>query len=112
MVVGGRGELEPGQVADAASLAAVADGAIVSRKLVEAEGGRVVLFAFDEGQALSEHTTPYEALVHVLEGVLDVTIAGKGHRVAAGGVIRMPGGVPHALVCREPARMMLVMLAR
>jgi quercetin dioxygenase-like cupin family protein len=100
---------DPARLAD---LVAVADGAIVSRTLVAEAGGRIVLFAFDTGQALTEHTTPFEAVVQVLDGALAVTVGGERHAVRAGEVIRMPGGVPHALQAGEPTRMLLVMLAR
>lgn len=83
---------------------------IASRILLKAGGGNLTLFAFDEGQGLTEHTSPFEALVIVLEGVLALTIGGASLTAPAGTIVRMPGGVPHALDAQTPVRMLLVML--
>ena len=83
---------------------------IASRVLARTGGGNVTLFAFDAGQGLEEHTSPFDALVLVLEGALDLTIGGARVRAVPGSIVRMPGGVPHALDAPEPARMLLVML--
>jgi quercetin dioxygenase-like cupin family protein len=91
-------------------LAAVAPGAIVSRTLVRSGGGTVTLFAFDEGQSLSEHTTPFDALVHVVDGALELTIGGEAVHAAAGQIVLMPANVPHGLAAVRPSRMLLVML--
>ena len=73
-------------------------------------GGNLTLFAFDAGQGLTEHTSPFEALVMVLDGVLDLTIGGAPVRAAPGTIVRMPAGVPHAVEAPGAARMLLVML--
>jgi quercetin dioxygenase-like cupin family protein len=91
-------------------LVAYQKGAIVSRTLVEKEAGTVTLFAFDEGQALSEHTAPFDALVQVTDGTAEVRIAGVPHRVGAGAMIVMPAGRPHALKALTPFKMMLTMI--
>ena len=83
---------------------------IASRVLARTAGGNVTLFAFDAGQGLEEHTSPFDALVLVVEGALALTIGGQAVRATPGTVVRMPGGVPHALEAPEPARMLLVML--
>ena len=83
---------------------------IASRVLARTGGGNVTLFAFDAGQGLEEHTSPFDALVLVLEGVLALTIGGTAVLATPGTIVRMPGGVPHALEAPEPARMLLVML--
>ena len=83
---------------------------IASRVLARTGGGNVTLFAFDAGQGLEEHTSPFDALVLVLEGALALTIGGQDVRATPGTVVRMPGGVSHALHAPEPARMLLVML--
>lgn len=88
----------------------VAPGAIVSRVLAKSAGGNVTLFAFDRGQGLSEHTAPFDALVQVVDGTLDLTIGGQGVRVRAGEIVRMPANVPHALHADEASRMVLTML--
>lgn len=83
---------------------------IASRILAKAAGGNVTLFAFDAGQGLTEHTSPFDALVIVLAGTLTLTIGGAAVRAIPGTVVRMPGGVAHALDADEPVRMLLVML--
>jgi quercetin dioxygenase-like cupin family protein len=83
---------------------------IASRVLAKTGGGNVTLFAFDGGQGLEEHTSPFDALVLVLEGSLDLTVGGTRVAATPGSVVRMPGGVPHALDAREAARMLLIML--
>ncbi len=83
---------------------------IASRVLAKSGGGNVTLFAFDAGQELSEHTSPYDALVIVLEGTMALTIGGAPVRATPGVIVRMPAGVPHALEATEAARMLLIML--
>jgi len=83
---------------------------IASRVLARTDGGNVTLFAFDAGQGLEEHTSPFDALVMVLEGALALTIGGAPVRATPGTIVRMPGNVPHALDAAEPTRMLLVML--
>ena len=85
-------------------------GGIASRVLARTTGGNVTLFAFDAGQGLEEHTSPFDALVLVQEGSLTLTIGGEKVRATPGTVVKMPGGVPHALEAPEPVRMLLVML--
>ncbi len=86
------------------------EGSVVSRTIIERETGTVTLFAFGEGQGLSEHTTPYDALVHVLEGAGQITIGGAEHTVEAGEMLIMPADIPHALHADEPFKMLLVMI--
>lgn len=102
--------LTPSEVIATAALVTPAPGGIVSRELMRTDGGTVTAFAFDEGEGLSEHTAPFDALVQVLTGRLNITIAGDSHEVAAGNVVLMPADVPHALTAPEPATMLLVML--
>ncbi len=94
----------------AANLVAIAENSIVSRVLARSEGGSVTLFAFDRGQALSEHTAPFDALVQVLTGALTVTIGGQEVELHSGELVRMPAGVPHSVRAPEPCRMLLTML--
>lgn len=91
-------------------LITIADGAIVSRVLASAGGGNVTLFAFDGGQGLSEHTAPFDALVQVIDGSLELTIGGEEISASSGEVVLMPADVPHSLQAPEPARMVLTML--
>ena len=92
------------------SLITPTEQGIASRVLGKTSGGNMTLFAFDQGQGLTEHTSPFDAFVLVLEGVLDLTIGGSAVRATAGSIVRMPAGVPHALDAPEAARMLLVML--
>ena len=85
-------------------------GAVVSRTLIQARVGTLTLFAFDEGQGLSEHSTPFDALVQVLEGSAEITIGGKAVRVMAGQALLMPADIPHALHAPEPYKMLLTMI--
>jgi quercetin dioxygenase-like cupin family protein len=87
----------------------VAQG-IASRVLAKAAGGTVTLFAFDEGQGLSEHTTPFDALVLVLEGELRLAVGGVPVVAGTGTVVRLPAGVPHAVEAGVASRMLLLML--
>lgn len=101
---------ELGEVLALASLVDYQDEAIVSRILIKKAAGSVTLFAFDEGQDLSEHTVPHDALVHVLDGEARITIADTSHRVTAGEMIIMPANRPHAVMASHRFKMMLVML--
>jgi quercetin dioxygenase-like cupin family protein len=85
-------------------------GAIVSKTLVEEQAGTVTLFAFDEGQALSEHTAPFDALVQVTDGQAEVRIAGVPFQVGAGEMLVMPANKPHALKALTPFKMMLTLI--
>jgi len=86
------------------------EGAIVSRTIIDKEAGTVTLFAFDEGQGLSEHTAPYDAMVHVLEGDARVTVSGKGILVKQGEMTIMPANKPHALSAVTRFKMLLTMV--
>jgi len=92
------------------SLVEVQPGAVVSREVISKPQGTVSIFAFDEGEGLSEHTAPFDALVHALEGRVEVMIGGKPHEVAEGQMIIMPANVPHALKALTPFKMMLVLV--
>ena len=98
------------KVACAADLVDYQSDAIVSREVLKQKTGSVTLFAFDAGQGLSEHTAPFDALVQVLDGEAEITIAGKHHRVRASELILMPAGQPHALKANQRFKMMLTMI--
>ena len=85
-------------------------GAVVSRQITKAEAGNVTLFAFDLGQELSEHTAPYDALVHVLNGEAEIRISGKPFMLKAGDAIIMPANDPHALKAITKFKMLLTMI--
>ena len=85
-------------------------GSIVSRMLLKKPSGTVTAFAFDEGEGLSEHTTPYEAFIILLDGQAEVTIAGAAHTVKTGEMILLPAGIPHAVKALSRFKMLLVMI--
>lgn len=86
------------------------DGAVVSREIIKKPTGNVSLFAFDEGEGLTEHTSPFDALAHILEGVAEITISGQPHQVQTGEMILMPANQPHALKALKRYKMMLIMI--
>ncbi len=86
------------------------DRAIVSRVLLKKPSGNVTLFAFDAGEELSEHTCPFEALLHVLEGAAEVAIGGERLALSAGQTVVLPADVPHAVRAPERFRMLLTII--
>jgi len=86
------------------------DGSVVSKEIIKKQTGTVTLFAFDQDQGLSEHTAPFDALVCVLDGEVEIVIAGEPHLLKEGDMIIMPGGKPHALKALKRFKMMLVMI--
>ena len=107
---GTTGGLAGGQKAAVVEMVAYQPGAVVSREVMRSSRGTVTVFAFAAGQGLSEHTTPYDALAHVLDGEAEITIDGTPQRVRAGEILRMPGGHPHALLAVAPFKMLLTMI--
>ncbi len=99
-----------GQVVDLAGLIDYQADAVVSRTLMKKATGTVTLFAFDAGQELSEHTAPFDAMVQVLDGQVEVTISGQPMRLTAGQMVIMPANDPHALKAIDPFKMLLVMI--
>ena len=83
---------------------------IVSKVVIKKQTGNVTLFAFDKGQELSEHTAPFDALVHVFEGQGNIILNGKSNITKSGEMIIMPANIPHALKAVERFKMMLVMI--
>ena len=97
-------------VHELAGLVDYQDGAVVSRVVLKGAGANVTAFAFDAGQELSEHTVPHDALVVVVDGEARIAVSGTEHTVAAGQVLRMPGGEPHAVRAARRFKMLLVLL--
>jgi quercetin dioxygenase-like cupin family protein len=91
-------------------LLAYQESAIVSRTLIDKKAGTVTLFAFDEGQGLSEHTAPYDAMVQVLDGEVEISIEGKPFHLKEGEMIVMPANKPHALRALTSFKMLLTMV--
>jgi quercetin dioxygenase-like cupin family protein len=86
------------------------DGAVVSRTLINRAAGTVTLFAFDEGQGLSEHTAPFDALAHLLQGSAEIVVAGKPLLTNAGEAVLMPANQPHSLKAMTKFKMLLTMI--
>jgi quercetin dioxygenase-like cupin family protein len=103
-------DMEAGKVINVKGLVEYQAGSVVSREIIRQKTGTVTLFAFDKGQGLSEHTAPFDAFVHVLDGEAEISIAGKPHLLKAGEMIIMPAGQPHALKAAERFKMLLVMI--
>ena len=99
-----------GQVTKLVDLINYQKGSVVSRTIIDKKEGTITLFAFDEGQGLSEHTAPFDALVFILDGNAEVTIAGKPHDVNEGEMLIMPANKPHALKAMRKFKMLLVMI--
>lgn len=99
-----------GRVIDLAGLVDYHADSIVSREVLKKDTGTVTLFAFAQGQGLSEHTAPFDALVHILDGAAEVTISAKNYRLKSGEMIIMPANEPHAVTAREKFKMVLIMI--
>ena len=93
-----------------ADLIGYQEGSVVSRTIIDKDAGTVTLFAFDEGQGLSEHTAPFDALVYSLEGEVEITISGKKFPLTKGEMIIMPANKPHALKATKRFKMLLTMI--
>jgi quercetin dioxygenase-like cupin family protein len=98
------------QILDPKELVQYQDGSVVSRALVQKKTGSITLFAFDQGQGLSEHTAPYDATVQILDGEADITIGGDPFHLKTGESIIMPANIPHALDAKQRFKMMLIMI--
>ena len=85
-------------------------GSVVSRTLIKKATGTLTLFAFDQGEGLSEHSTPHDAVVEVLDGTVEITIGGLPHQVSAGEALLLPASIPHALSAVTPFKMLLIMI--
>jgi quercetin dioxygenase-like cupin family protein len=99
----------PGVVAQS-ELVEYQSGAVVSRTLVKKTAGTVTAFAFDAGEGLSEHTAPFDALVLMVEGESEISIAGTPYRLTAGHLLRLPAGQRHAVRAVTPFKMILIMI--
>mgnify|MGYP001481478755 CR=1 FL=1 len=99
--------VRPARVVD---LVGYQDGAVVSREVLRKNTGTVTVFAFDEGQGLSEHTAPFDALAHMLEGELEIAISGVPRRLKEGEMVIMPAHEPHSLKAIAKSKMLLTMI--
>jgi quercetin dioxygenase-like cupin family protein len=102
--------LPPAQPVRLATLLDYAPGAVVSRVLAKTSGGSVTLFSFEAGQELSEHTAPFDALVEVLDGEVELVIGGAPVLARVGETVLMPADVPHSVKARTRFKMLLTMV--
>ena len=85
-------------------------GSIVSQQITKNDAGNITLFAFDEGQQLSEHTAPFDAVVQIIEGKAEIHLGGVGYHLKEGEMLVMPANVPHALYATAQFKMLLTMI--
>jgi quercetin dioxygenase-like cupin family protein len=102
--------LPPAEPVELATLVAYQKGGVVSRTLVKKNAGTLTVFAFDQGQALSEHTAPFDAIVQVLDGEAELVIGGKPVPAKTGQTVLMPANVPHAVNAITRFKMLLIMV--
>ena len=103
-------ETKKAEILNIGDLATYQENAVVSSQVLRAETGNVTLFAFDKGQELSEHSTPFDALVQILDGNAEIIISGKSFEMVAGQSIILPADEPHAVVATEKFKMLLTMI--
>ena len=103
-------ELPAAEVVRPLELVSYQEGAVVSRTLLNRKAGTLTLFAFDAAQSLSEHTAPFDAVAHVLEGEAEIVIAGRPQKVSAGEIVLMPAHQPHAVNALKKFKMLLSMI--
>ena len=99
-----------GEVKNLNGLIDYQEGSVVSKEVIKKDTGTVTIFAFDQGQGLSEHTAPFDALVYLIDGEAEITISGKPHLLSAGEMIIMPANDPHALKAIKKYKMLLIMI--
>jgi quercetin dioxygenase-like cupin family protein len=107
---GRRGGLAPAQKQELSSLVSYQPGSVISRTIIDYKTGTVTLFAFDEGEGLSEHTAAFDALLYILEGKAAITIAGERNDLGEGEAIILPSGKPHSVKATTRFKMLLTMI--
>lgn len=105
-------EFEKGKKFSYNNSIAYADKAVVSKHILKTETGNISLFAFDQGEGLSEHTAPFDAVVYIVDGKADILINGESNLLEAGETIIMPANIPHALSAIEKFKMVLTMIKK
>jgi quercetin dioxygenase-like cupin family protein len=103
-------EIGKGKPFDLTNSVTYGTGSVVSKTLLKKDSGNITLFSFDKGQGLSEHTAPFDAVVHILDGQAEITIGGEPWTVSAGQMLIMPAELPHALHATERFKMLLIMI--
>jgi quercetin dioxygenase-like cupin family protein len=86
------------------------DGTIVSKQIIKKPNGNITLFAFDKDESLTEHTSPFEAVVYIVDGEMEIKIGGNPHTVEAGEIIVLPANIPHGLIAVKKSKMLLTMI--
>ena len=107
---GRRGGIEPAKKQSLAALISYEPGSVVSRTIIDRGAGTVTLFAFDEGEGLSEHTAAYDALLYLLEGEAVVAVSGVANQMRSGEAIVLPAGKPHSVRATSSFKMLLTMI--
>jgi len=105
-----RGGVEPAKKQSLAGLVSYEPGSVVSRTIIDRGAGTVTLFAFDEGEGLSEHTAAYDALLYILKGEALVTVSGVSNELKVGEAIVLPAGKPHSVRATARFKMLLTMI--
>ena len=103
-------KFEKGRVFDVAHMIDYAEGGVVSKELIHNDAGSVTLFSFDAGQQLSEHTAPFDALLQVVEGEMELSVEGKVNVVKAGEAVVIPNGARHSVSAAKPFKMIITMI--
>jgi len=106
----GSNEFEKGKAFSFNDSVDYSEGGIVSKTVLKKETGNISLFSFDKGEALSEHTAPFDAIIHVVDGKGEIIIGGKSNILEAGQTIIMPANIPHAVYATEKFKMLLTMI--
>jgi len=101
---------QKGTVLDLKSLVDYSDGGVISKQVLKNDAGNITLFSFDQGQGLSEHTAPFDAVVQILDGEVEIRIGGSPLLLTAGETVIMPANVPHALHATKKFKMLLTMI--
>ena len=103
-------EMYRGKALDVKTLVEYSANSIVSKTLIDTKAGTITLFSFDEGQGLSDHTAPYDAVVQIVDGEAEITIGGNAIDASEGNIVVMPANVPHALQATKRFKMLLTMI--
>ena len=103
-------EMYKGKALDVKTLVEYSANSIVSKTLIDTKAGTIMLFSFDKGQGLSEHTAPYDAVVQIVDGEAEITIGGNAINASEGNMVVMPANVPHALQATKRFKMLLTMI--
>jgi quercetin dioxygenase-like cupin family protein len=98
------------QASKLADLINYQNNSVVSKEIIKGKNGNITVFAFDEGEGLSEHTAPFDALVHAIEGEAEIMISGKNHNLKEGEIITLPANKPHSVKAIKKFKMILVMI--